>query len=106
MIKINNGKRPPKTSNKPVRSDRNISKNKNDKNVKNSNIISSKPLINNHPIKNKPPTPRIPHPSSKPLIKLKLYTNLMENNEDKKSNKWSDYTDDESLPEIPKEWKI
>ena len=93
---INNGNRPQRTSNKPIRSDRNISRRKN------ANIILRKELINHKPIKNDPPSPKIPPESPKPLIKM----NFMEKNEYRNSNKWSENSDDESLPEIPKEWNI
>ena len=99
----NNGNRPPRTANKPIRSDRNIAKNKNSKI---SYIISTNSTLNHHHQINKPPTPIIQHPSPKPLIHPRFCTNYMQDNEDNKSNEWGNDTDDDSLPEIPKEWKL
>ena len=105
----NNGQRPPRTSNRPIRPDRNIVKNNNNSEniIRNSKNIRCYDKLNfdmlnkiKYP-RNQPPKPKIPPPSPRPIKKLK--NENLKNDNKKKS--WSDYSETDDLPEIPKYWR-
>ena len=84
----NAGQRPPRTSNRSIRSDRNASRRQQ------RTPQSSK----------NPPTPRKIRSSPIPLMSIRELNNRLKTPESSSNRRWADYSHNESLPHLPKSW--